>query len=474
MNASPLNATTPLARRTFLQAGALAGVGLSLPQVLGARAADAAPAGDAISGFGSAKACILLYMLGGPPQQETFDLKPEAPGTARSLFKPIATNVPGIEICELLPDLARQADRFSIIRSVHHGGNALFHGAGVHYNLTGWPNFPREGEPFMDRRDYPAIGAVLNQLRESRHGLPVSVQLPMWITQDGPGREWAGQTAGFLGKAYDPLVMDYGYYRLNIDFNNFRAEGEASLPGTLPSSFKLREEISRDRLGKRLDLQSHLEQLNFGAGTRLARDWTKHRGQALDVLGASSTWSAFAIDDEPAELRARYGDDRLGRSCLAARRLVEAGVTLVTVIFGGWDTHSSHLEHTRDWLLPPLNRAFAALLDDLADRGMLDSTLVAWTGEFGRTPTINGNSPPGRDHWARVYSTVLAGGGIRGGQVYGRSDNLAGDPKDNPVHVSDFVGTIYHALGYDADTEVVDIAGRRQRVVGGRPVLALF
>jgi hypothetical protein len=475
MNFSPLNAKTPLARRTFLHAGALSAVGLSLPQVLSGRSvAVAGPTQSAPPTGGSAKTCILLYMLGGPPQQETFDLKPEAPGTARSLFKPIATNVPGIEICELLPDVARQADRLAILRSVHHGGNALFHGAGVHYNLTGWPNFPREGEPFMDRRDYPGIGAVLNHLREPRQGLPVSVQLPMWITQDGPGREWAGQHAGFLGRAYDPLVMDYGYLKLNVDFNNASPQGEASLPGTLPPGFTLRDEIGRDRLGRRLELQQNLARPQVGDGTRLVRDWTKYQAQALDVLGAASTWRAFAIDDESPALRARYGDDRLGRSCLVARRLVEAGVTLVTVIFGGWDTHSHHLEHTRDWLLPPLNRAFAALLDDLADRGLLDSTLVAWTGEFGRTPAINGNSPPGRDHWARVYSTALAGGGVQGGQVYGKSDNLAADPKDNPVHVSDFVATIYHALGYDGETEVVDSFGRPQRIVAGRPVLSLF
>ena len=236
----------------------------------------------------------------------------------------------------------------------------------------------------------------------------------------------------------------------------------------------LRDDIGRDRLGKRLALQQILGRPRIGEGTPLVRDWTKHQAQALDVLGAASTWKAFAIDDEPASLRARYGDDRLGRSCLVARRLVEAGVTLVTVIFGGWDTHSHHLEHTRDRLLPPLNRAFGALLDDLADRGMLDTTLIAWMGEFGRTPVINGNSPPGRDHWARVYSTVLAGGGVQGGQIYGKSDNLAAEPKDNPVHVSDFVATIYHALGYDADTQVVDPLNRPHHIIAGRPLLSLF
>jgi hypothetical protein len=454
----------------------LSALGLTLPQILAGRSSAAAPSSGAAAPArkGKAQACILLYMLGGPPQQETFDLKPNAPGSAKSLFQPIATNVPGIEICELLPDLARQADRLAILRSVYHGGNALFHGAGVHYSLTGWPNVPREGEPFLDRRDYPAIGAVVNQLRSTPHGLPAAVQLPMWITQDGPGREWAGQHAGFLGRKYDPLVMDYGHLKLNVDFNAAPAAGAASLPGTLPAGFVLRDDVGRDRLARRLELQQNLGRPQIGDGVPLVRDWTKHQTQALDVLGAASTWNAFAVDNEPASLRARYGDDRLGRSCLVARRLVEAGVTLVTVIFGGWDTHTHHLEHTRDRLLPPLNRAFGALLDDLAERGLLDTTLIAWMGEFGRTPTINANAPPGRDHWARVYSTVLAGGGVQGGQVYGKSDNLAGDPKDNPVHVSDFVATIYHALGYDADTQVVDPLDRPHHIVAGRPLLNLF
>lgn len=470
-----LKASLPLSRRTLLQAGGLSAIGLSLPELIAARAkAQEASTRQATTGSGSAKACILLYMLGGAPQQETFDMKPEAPGSARSLFPAIATNVPGIEICGLLPDLAPQAHRLAIVRSVFHGGNALFHGAGVHYNLTGWPNVPREGEPFLDRRDYPAIGAVLNQLRGTRHGLPASVQLPMWITQDGPGREWAGQHAGFLGRRYDPQVMDYGYMKLGMDFNKAPVSGEASLPGTLPSTYTLRDDLRGERLTKRLDLQQSLDRPLIGEGTSLVRDWTKHQAQALDVLGSASTWKAFAIDDEKPALRERYGDDRLGRSCLVARRLVEAGVSLVTVIFGGWDTHSHHLEHTRDLLLPPLNRAFGALLNDLADRGLLDSTLVAWTGDFGRTPVINGNSPPGRDHWATVYSAALAGGGIRGGQVYGESDKLAAEPKNHPVPVADFVATIYHALGYDTDTTVVDPFNRPHHIVAGRPLLNLF
>lgn len=472
MNRSLLNASTPLSRRTMLQAGGLSALGLTFPQLLSARATAADDAATRSNPAATAKACILLYMLGGPPQQETFDMKPEAAGSAKSLFAPIATNVPGIQICELLPNLAPQADRLAIIRSVHHDGNALFHGAGVHYNLTGWPNVPREGEPFLDRRDHPCIGAVLNQLRGSRHGLPASVQLPMWLTQDGPGREWAGQHAGYLGRRYDPLVMDYGYLKLNMDFNAAPSQGDAGLPGTLPVGFSIRDDLVGGRLDSGLQLLESLDHALVGSGTTLNRDWQKYRVQALDVLGAASTWKAFDIDGEPASVREKFGDNRFGRSCLVARRLVEAGVSLVTVILGGWDTHANHLRDTRDWLLPPLNRGFAALLDDLAERGMLDETLVAWTGEFGRTPTINVNG--GRDHWGRVYSTVLAGGGVRGGQVIGTSDNLASEPTDEPVPVADFVASIYHALGYDDTTQVVDPLGRPHYVVGGRPLLRLF
>lgn len=443
-------------RRAFLQVGGLAAVGLSLPQFLESRQA----AGASQRARGTAKSCIMLYMLGGPPQQETFDMKPDAPAGPRSLFPPASTSVPGIQICSLLPRLARNAGRLAIIRSTYHGGNALFHGAGVHYNLTGWPNHPREGEPLLDRRDAPCIGAVLQQLQGERNGLPAAVQLPAWITQDGPGKEWAGQHAGFLGRNHDPVVMAY--------------DRDGGTPGTLPASFVLRGDIGMQGLTRRRELLRSLErQLDRDVPARV-RHWNAHQAKAVEVLASPRAWNAFAIDREAPRLRDRYGDHAFGRSCLVARRLVEAGVSLVTVILGGWDTHSHHLEHTRDLLLPPLDQAFSALLEDLADRGMLVETLVAWTGEFGRTPSMNGNNPPGRDHWARVYSTALAGGGIRGGQVYGRSDHLAAEPRDNPVHVRDFVATIYHALGYGPETQVMDLSGRAHFIVNGTPIVGLF
>jgi hypothetical protein len=451
----PLKATTPMRRRTFLQAGGLGVLGLGLPHLVAERAA----ARPALPGGGRARSCIVLYMLGGPPQQETFDIKPDAPGKARSLLAPIATNVPGLRICEKLPRLARNAHHLAVIRSTYHAGNALFHGAGVHYNLTGWPNVPREGEPFMDRRDYPCVGAVLRLLRGDKR-LPAAIQLPDWITQDGPGREWAGQHAGFLGRKYDPVVMAYAR--------------EATLPGTLPVAFVPRDDVGADRLQRRLDLLHGVGRETLNEETRVRKEWTACQSQALDVLASPQAWRALTLDTESPALRDRYGHDPLGRSCLVARRLIEAGVSLVTVVFGGWDTHSDHLEQTRDRMLPPLDRAFSALLEDLDGRGLLAETLVVWTGEFGRTPWTNANNPPGRDHWARVYSTVLAGGGIKGGQVYGSSDKLASDPKDDPVPVRDFVSTIYHALGIGPDTQVVDMLGRRHFIVPGNPLLKLF
>jgi hypothetical protein len=291
-------------------------------------------------------------------------------------------------------------------------------------------------------------------------GLPASVQLPIWITQNGPGQEWAGQHAGFLGSKADPLVMAY--------------ERGESPPGTLPPAFRRRDDVGLERLKQRQDLLRSVADFGFKAGGRVLGRWQAEQAQALQLLHDLRAWRAFVLDSEKPALRARYGDDALGRSCLVARRLVEAGVAMVTVVFGGWDTHADHEEHTRDRLLPPLDRAYSALVEDLADRGLLATTLVAWTGEFGRTPYLNGNTAPGRDHWPRVYSTVLAGGGVRGGQVYGQSDTIAAEPKDGPVPVADFVARLYHALGYGPQTEVIDPLGRKHQIVAGRPVTDVF
>jgi len=451
MNTGRIEQAAHFSRRTFLRAGGAAALGVSLPTALPRPLQAAGP------GLGKARSCIMLYMIGGPPQHETFDMKPDADENIRGEFQPIPTAVPGFQVCEYLPKLASLADTYSIIRSVHH--DQTFHAAGVHYNLTGWQHAPRAGQPFLSRRDSPSIGAVLQQLEDGGKELPAAVQLPVYITQDGAGTEWAGQHAGFLGPRYDPLIMDF----------------KGGLPGTLPKDFVPVAQNVGERFERRGKLLRRLDRNEFASAS--ARQLASSQREAMGVLSSSPKWQAFCIDDEPVKTRQQFGETHFGRSCLVARRLVEAGVRMVTVAWPirpelpHFDTHAENFP-TMKKNLPVMDQAIAALLSDLKDRGMLDDTLVVCTGEFGRTPVINPNG--GRDHWGSVYSTMLAGGGITSGQVYGSSDKIGSQPKNNPVHVSDFVATIYHALGYDRNTRVIDYQGRPHYIVKGRPVLPLF
>lgn len=448
------NRSLPISsRRTFLQAGTLSALGFGLSDWLALQSSARAGA----RGGGKAKACILLFLTGGPAQQETFDMKPDAPGGTRGTFRPASTSVPGVQICEHLPLLAKQMQHCALLRSVWHGSDT--HGVGVHYNLTGLRHTPRSGgEPQLDRRDPPSIGGVVRQLRGDCNGLPAAVQLPRQVG-DQNNAMWAGQHAGFLGPRYDPLFL----------FDETWKPGEP-LPGFGSSR------VDAARQAARSDLLVEVEAGR--AATPAERDYQRFREQALDVLGSSRAWKAFRLDDEPPQNLARYGDNRFGRSCLVARRLIEAGVGLVTVPWmfkqseQNFDTHGKHFPKMKDMLLPPVDNGLSSLLEDLAQRGLLEQTLVAVTGEFGRTPKINGGG--GRDHWGRVYSTLLAGGGVKGGRFYGRSDKQGGVPADNPVHVSDFFATMYHALGYGPDTRVLDPVGRPHYIVQGKPVLELF
>lgn len=461
-------------RRTFLRAGCLGagglgagglgagGLGLGLTDLLAAR-----ENGLIHRSGGRAKSCILMFATGGPAQQETFDPKPDADSSVRGEFDPISTSVPGMQICELLPMMAKNAHLYSIIRSTYHKSGT--HGVGVHYNMTGHANAPRSsGEPQVSRQDPPCIGGAIRQLRGDRHGLPASVHLPVRIG-DQNNFQWGGQHAGYLGARFDPLTL--------ID--------EKWSPGTLPPAFMPHEDIGAERFAQRAGLLSQLDAPNRQrqqVPSRTVSDevaiYRMAQQQAMTVLESSSAWQAFLIEKESPATLARYGDNKFGRSCLVARRLVEAGVGLVTVPWmylhstKNFDTHADHFKVMKDLLMPPVDRAFSALLEDLEQRGLLDETLVAWTGEFGRTPKINKGA--GRDHWGNVYSTVLAGGGIAGGQVYGASDKVGGEPVDKPVHAKEFVSSIYHALGYADGTMVYDMEGRPRPLMDGEPVLDLF
>ena len=459
-----------LQRRAFLKAGSLGSIGLTLPSLLANRA-DARPAITPVAKNAQrAKSCILLFATGGPAGQETFDPKNEANDGYRGEFQSIPTTVPGIEICEHLPLMAQQAHRYAIIRSTYHGSGT--HGVGVHYNLSGLAHTPRSGgEPQNSRLDPPSISGVMRQLRGDRNGLPGAVQLPSRIG-DQNNFQWAGQSAGLVGAKFDPLML------IEESWN----------PGTMPPGFLPPTEVDIARHRHRADLLRHMDEhgsiaaqqasASSSAGHESTERYQRFRDQALSILEAQSAWDAFLLERESPAMISRYGDNKFGRSCLVARRLIEAGVSLVTVPWmylhstKNFDTHSAHFKVMKDMLLPPVDRAFSALLEDLEERGLLDDTLVVWTGEFGRTPKIN--SGAGRDHWGRVYSTVLAGGGIKGGQVYGSSDRIGGDPKDNPVHVRDFYATIYHALGFDRGTRVLDPSGRPHYFIEGHPVMKLF
>ena len=401
----------------------------------------------------------MLFATGGPAQQETFDPKPDANDGYRGEFQPISTSVPGTQICELLPLMAQQAHRYAIVRSTYHGSNT--HGVGVHYNLSGLKHAPRsQGEPQNGRLDPPSISGVMRQLRGDRNGLPGSVHLPVRIG-DQNNFQWAGQGAGLLGPKFDPLTL--------IE--------ESWLPGTIPAGFLPPDDVDLARHRRRAALLAGFNSA-ADAETQTEQGYRRYREQALSILESKSAWEAFLLTDEKPETIARYGDNKFGRSCLVARRLIEAGVSLVTVPWmflhstKNFDTHSKHFAVMKEMLMPPVDQAFSALLEDLSDRGLLDDTLVVWTGEFGRTPKINKNA--GRDHWGSVYSTVLAGGGIRGGQAYGTSDKIGGEPADRPVHVRDLFATIYHALGFEQESKVLDPSGRPHFFIEGKVVNELL
>lgn len=448
-----------LARREWLQAGFSTLAGIALPQLLAAQAL----AGAQQSTQRQAKSVILVLLTGGASQQDTFDLKPEAPAEVRGDFKPIDTQTPGLQFCEHLPLLAARSKQLAVVRTMSHG--EFGHLPATHTTLTGMrmPNQRNSDlENVLSRRDWPCYAAGLDFIRPRRDGVPNGVTLPHRLIE-GP-LTWPGQHAGLLGASHDP-------WEINSDPNDakFRVDSLA-----LPS------ELNDQRLGVRRNLWEQLgrdEQSTAAADTAV---FAEQQRLALTLLTSGKVTEAFRIDREPDAVRERYGRHAFGQSLLLARRLVEAGVPIVQANMGivqSWDTHADNFGRLKDKLLPPLDHGLAALLDDLSATGLLDETLIVVSGEFGRTPKISmlpGAALPGRDHWAPVYSALFAGGGVRGGQVVGRSDKQAAFPVTRSYRPEDLGATIYQALGVGAEAEVRDTLGRPLRLNGGEPISALF
>lgn len=450
-----------LSRRQVLRAGTLGALGLGLDQFLTARAARGGSA--AAGGFGRAKQCVFFFMWGDPSQLDTFDMKPAAPAEVRGDFQPIATAVPGLQICEHFQRLASWTDRLAVIRSLHHTDPA--HLSSAHATLTGhWaPTINSDAAPPSDR-DSPQLGAMMSRLRESPADVPAAVSLP-WIVSHpaAPGGRAPGQNAGWLGKRFDPLVL----------------EGNPNQPDWTVSELALLDGISVERLEHRRALLNLVDgQCAEWESLAAARGMTSMQEQAFALLSGSRARKAFDLASEPAEVRDRYGRNIHGQCALLARRLIEHGVPLVTINWHNdghnfWDTHGANFKRLKSELIPPADQALSALLEDLSARGLLDETIVAWVGEFGRKPQINA-AAAGREHWPYCYSGLLAGGGIAPGAVYGESDAHAARPKRDPVSPLDFAATIYHALGIDPHTIVPDRTGRPVPVTPGEPIRALF
>lgn len=453
-----------LTRREWLRVGGAGAFGLSHPRLAEAREARSSAAGVPDS-FGKAKACIVLFLLGGPPQHETWDPKPEAPPEVRGDLGTIATATPGLHVGELMPLTAKLTDRIAVLRAMATDDNA--HSSSGYWMLTGTPHSPKNAENALPGapNDRPSTAAVVRHLRGDRSSLPGAVRLPeeIWNT----GRiVWPGQDAGWLGSAADPWL-------LTCDPNkpDFRAP-DVALP----------VEVSPERFARRRALQDVMNREFRAADNAGVRRWTEWQEKAVDLLRTDEAQRAFAIDSEPDAVRDRYGRNRFGQSVLLARRLVEAGVSLVQVnwtrweddenVAPAWDTHAKNSERLKKALMPPMDQAYSALLDDLAGRGMLDETLVVWMGEFGRSPKVN--AAGGRDHWGHVFSAALAGGGVRGGSVYGASDRQGGFPLEGRVEPQDLAATVYHCLGLPPETEIRDKFGRPLAISNGRPVEAIL
>jgi hypothetical protein len=436
----------------MLQIGGIGLLGLDLVQLL--RASEHEKIQPAAA---RADACILLFLNGGPSHLDMWDMKPEAPAEIRGDFKPIATSLVGVQLCEHLPKLARQMNQCALVRSAHHGVNNA-HAAAVYAALTGHDRGEIGGG--AKPTDHPSIGSVTGLCRPPRTPVIPYVSMP-YVTQEGAGGPpQPGFFGGWLGRARDPLFV----------LSNPNAP-DFSMPELSPP-----RELSPERLEARRQLLN--ADLAGPDRDRALQDMDGFRARAFDLLTAPATQQAFKIDREPVSVRESYGRNIYGQSVLMARRLIEAGTRVVCISWAPdanatWDTHGNNFAKLKNELLPQFDAALSSLLTDLDARGMLERTLVLAMGEFGRSPKVNGGA--GRDHWNFCYGLLMAGGGIKPGTVHGSSDKIGGRPSNNPVSPADVVATIYDCLGLPAELELRDRLDKpTQLVPWGSPIRELL
>jgi Protein of unknown function (DUF1501) len=438
----------PLSRRQLLELGGISFFGLGLPRLLAAEKTKHLVA--------RADHCILIFLNGGPPHLDMWDMKPSAPAEIRGEFKPIATSLPGVQFGEHLPKLANHMHQCTLVRSMHHSVNNA-HAAAVYCGLTGHDRGEIGGGARPD--DYPAVGSVLGLMRPPRTTVPPYVSMP-YVTKEGAGGPpQPGFFGGYLGRTRDPLFV------LRDPNAPHFAMPELSLP----------DGVGTERLAKRKGLLGTMDD-----DIRQGRvgEMTGFQAKAFDLLGSPATQQAFRLDSEPLAVREAYGRNIYGQSVLLARRLIEAGTRVASISWAPdanatWDTHGNNFRSLKTTLLPQLDAAVSSLLRDLTDRGMLERTVVAVMGEFGRTPKVNGNA--GRDHWNFCYSLLLAGGGFRNGHVHGASDRIGARPSEKPLTPAELIATIYTCLGVDPTLELHDRLGRPITLMPwGNPVRELL
>lgn len=443
-----------VSRKEFLQVGFSAAAGLGLSQWFAGRSAHAES--GLLPVEARAKSLIFVFLTGAPSHQDMWDLKPGAPKEVRGEFDPISTSAPGVEIGPHLPQMAKIAEKYAIVRSMTHA--IPVHEHGTHFLLSGINMVPPGSTHMVSRSDWPCYSAGLQSLRPRGDGLPQGVMLPTYLHN---GYGFCGQNGGFLGSQVDPW-----HIKKDPNAADFRLDELTLLPGLTSQRVDNRRALLSEFDTQRLELE------------RVAAAQTLSRSQqdAYNLLGAAGRFrEAFDMDRETPETRDRYGRHAFGQSLLLARRLVEAGMPIVQANMGSmnnWDTHGDNFGQLKTRLLPPLDQGLSALISDLDERGLLKETLVVAVGEFGRTPQINGTA--GRDHWSGVFSAVFAGAGVRGGQAIGASDAHAAYPATRGWYPADLGATIYTALGIDPGSTIIDREGRPHRLNAGEVISPLY